>query len=86
MRPLKLTLEGFGSFYDKTVVDFTDVELAALIGANRIRQINDYRCDYNLHYTDASLAIPKMQLRRLLTKQNKRLLSVWNLSHSTNRI
>ena len=32
MRPLRLQMKGFGAFHDETVVDFTDVELAALSG------------------------------------------------------
>ena len=32
MRPLRLTMRGFGSFRDETEVDFDGVELAALIG------------------------------------------------------
>lgn len=32
MRPLKLTMRGFGSFRDETEVDFDGLELAALIG------------------------------------------------------
>lgn len=32
MRPMKLRMNGFGPFRDDTEVDFTDVELAALIG------------------------------------------------------
>ncbi|MGH9272830.1 MAG: AAA family ATPase, partial [Ilumatobacteraceae bacterium] len=33
MRPRRLELEGFGAFRAPTVVDFTDVELLALVGA-----------------------------------------------------
>ena len=32
MRPLTLTMKGFGTFREDTEVDFTDVELAALVG------------------------------------------------------
>ncbi len=32
MRPLKLRLKGFGAFREDTEVDFTDIELAALVG------------------------------------------------------
>ena len=33
MRPLKLEFEGFGTFRDRTVVDFTDLDLVAFVGA-----------------------------------------------------
>lgn len=33
MRPVRLEIQGFSAFRDHTVVDFTDVELAALVGA-----------------------------------------------------
>lgn len=33
MRPLRLELKGFGAFREETVVDFSDVELAAFVGA-----------------------------------------------------
>lgn len=33
MRPKLLRMKGFGAFREKTVVDFTDVELAAFVGA-----------------------------------------------------
>ena len=33
MRPLRLEMQGFSAFRDRTVVDFTDVELVALVGA-----------------------------------------------------
>ncbi len=32
MRPVKLTMKGFAAFRDLTVVDFSDVELAAIVG------------------------------------------------------
>ncbi len=32
MRPLKLRMQGFGAFREDTEVDFTDIELAALVG------------------------------------------------------
>ena len=32
MRPLNLRMKGFGAFREDTEVDFTDVELAALVG------------------------------------------------------
>ena len=32
MRPLTLTLKGFGIFSEHTVIDFTDAELFALTG------------------------------------------------------
>ena len=32
MRPLKLRMKGFGAFREDTEVDFTDIELAALVG------------------------------------------------------
>ena len=33
MRPLKLRMGGFGAFREGTEVDFTGVELAALVGS-----------------------------------------------------
>lgn len=33
MRPLRLQMKGFGAFRDETVVDFSDVELAAFVGS-----------------------------------------------------
>ncbi len=32
MRPLRLELEGFGAFKEPTIVDFSDIELVALVG------------------------------------------------------
>ena len=32
MRPVRLELEGFGAFKDPTTVDFSDIELVALVG------------------------------------------------------
>src|SRR6201999_548992 len=33
MRPVRLDMDGFASFRDKTVVDFTDADYFALVGA-----------------------------------------------------
>ena len=32
MRPLRLRMKGFGAFRDETEIDFSDVELVALVG------------------------------------------------------
>jgi len=32
VRPVRLELEGFGAFKDATSIDFTDIELLALVG------------------------------------------------------
>ena len=33
MRPVRLDMDGFASFRDKTVLDFTDADYFALVGA-----------------------------------------------------
>ena len=43
VRPLRLLLDGFGTYRNKTEIDFTDVEFFALVGTDRVGQEHGHR-------------------------------------------